>query len=65
MTKPPNNTTLESRRQSAALERATGEWYCQSGSHYTRAKEYRWRKRRICLPCRNRLIALTKKQAKP
>ena len=62
MSKPPNATTLESRRQSAALQRATGEWFCQSGAHYTKAEQVRWRGRRICVPCRDRLVALTQKQ---
>jgi len=62
VSKPPNTTTLESRRQSAALLRVTGEWFCQSGAHYTKAEQVRWRGRRICVPCRDRLVALTKKQ---
>lgn len=62
MSKHPNATTLEARRQAEALQRVTGEWFCQSGAHYTKAEETRWRGRRICIPCRDRLAALTKKQ---
>jgi hypothetical protein len=62
MSKPPNPTTLEARRQAEALQRVTGEWYCASGGNYTKAEQARWRGRRICVPCRDRLVALTKKQ---
>ena len=62
MSKAPNATTLAARRQAEALQRVTGEWFCQSGAHYTKAEQVRWRGRRICVPCRDRLVALTKKQ---
>lgn len=62
MTKPADTTLRESRRQSAAVERVTGEWYCPSASHYTKSEQTRWRGRRICVPCRDRLAALARKR---
>lgn len=62
----PGRDTIEqdAKRQRAALLRITGEWYCSSSSHYTKAEATTWRGRRICAPCKARLQA-TRKQATP
>jgi hypothetical protein len=57
------NDTAESRKQSDAVERLTGERYCHSSGHWTKAPTTVLRKgRRICDPCRARLDALSKKK---
>lgn len=63
MTKKRDTTAIEAKRQAAAVERLTGEWFCHSAMHYTRAERTRWKGRRICVPCRDRIAALTSKQA--
>jgi hypothetical protein len=55
----------ETKRQTAAVERITGEWYCPSASHYTKADATTWRGRRICVPCQTKLQAQRKKGNKP
>lgn len=57
--RPRSTLTEAARKQAAAVERLTGEWFCQSGAHYTRAAEATYRHRRICLPCKQRLEKLT------
>jgi hypothetical protein len=56
--RPRDTITQAAKKQAAALERLTGEWFCQSGAHYTRAASSEYRNRRICLPCKARLAKL-------
>lgn len=58
-----NTTAAEARRQTTAVQRITGEWYCQSGAHWTKGEQFTWRTRRICSPCKTRLQVITQKQA--
>jgi hypothetical protein len=55
MSATPSKTNVEARRLAALTERITGEWYCQSGHHYTKATQLTWRGRRICARCKTRL----------
>lgn len=53
-------TTDQARQQSRAVERATGQWFCQSGHHYVKGEKRRWRNRTICSPCKERLQRISK-----
>lgn len=65
MNKPRKNATAAAAvRQSRAVERLTGEWFCQSGAHYTKAARSTWRGRTICDTCKTRLTNLTKKASR-
>lgn len=49
----------ESRHMASAVQRVTGEWFCQAGNHYTKAVQLQFKGRRICAPCRKRLQSIT------
>lgn len=65
MTTGSSATSIESRRQSVAVERVTGEWFCQSAAHFTKGEKQKWRGRTVCSHCKQRLRQITKKQRKP
>lgn len=54
---------VEARKQSDAVARLTGERYCHSSGHWTKAPTFLRRGRRICEPCKQRLIDLEKKRS--
>lgn len=55
-----NYIAEEARRQADMVQRVTGEWWCQSGSHYVKGDPAPNTKRRICQPCKKRLDAFRK-----
>lgn len=62
MRRPGHDTTEdEAKRQRAAVLRITGQWFCSSSHHYTKAEATSWRGRRICVDCKAKLQALRKK----
>ncbi len=56
-----NNDTAESRKQSDAVARVTGERFCHSSGHWTKAPTVVRNGRRICDTCRERLDRISKK----
>ena len=64
-----DTTEADAKRVRAAVLRITGEWYCSSSNHYTKAEPTTWRGRRICARCKAKLQArhrsTTKRKTKP
>jgi hypothetical protein len=58
-----NKDTIEARKYSDVVARITGERFCHSANHWTKAPTFLRRGRRICEPCKQRLIDLKKKRS--
>lgn len=52
----------EARRMASAVQRVTGEWFCQTGNHYTRSEQLTAHGKRICAPCKTRIQKLALKK---
>jgi hypothetical protein len=46
----------------SAVQRVTGEWFCQTGNHYTRSEQLTAHGKRICAPCKTRIQKLALKK---
>jgi hypothetical protein len=57
-----NTTTIEARRQAAAVARVTGEHWCQHGGHSTKAPLSMRRGRTICERCVEKIRGYQKQQ---
>jgi predicted SprT family Zn-dependent metalloprotease len=64
-TRKTDTTAAQAKKQAAAVQRITSEWWCQNGAHYTKAaKATSTGRRTICAPCKARLATRTQ-QARP
>jgi hypothetical protein len=59
-----NKNTIEARKHSEVVARITGERFCHSANHWTKAPTTLRKGRRICQPCQLRLSALQKKKSR-